>query len=231
MSGVGPINSKRALARAPFGDHRLGGSDHVRWRLVEFTYELINLGARLRVDVEPSLLTSANGSRSLRVTLLHSPAEVVGRGSPGIEITGGEIFLRPAFVPSGGAAFRHRTPLSAQRAEHGITVIERKCGLTRSDERQFIKITLSLELERIADLRFLQTEIHITKNMKWRSEMHKLVIALSAAAAFAVGGLIPRTAGAVPLGNPNGIAAAQVEIDTVDRVHCVPGWPHHYATS
>jgi hypothetical protein len=60
--------------------------------------------------------------------------------------------------------------------------------------------------------------------------MRKSVIALSAVAAFAMAGFMPQVASAVPLGNPSGIAAAQEDIGTLDTVHCVPGWPHHYTT-
>jgi hypothetical protein len=61
------------------------------------------------------------------------------------------------------------------------------------------------------------------------SDMRKIVIALSAAAACALAAFAP--ANAVPLGNPSGLAAAQEEIDGIDKVHCVPGWAHHYPTS
>ncbi len=58
--------------------------------------------------------------------------------------------------------------------------------------------------------------------------MRKIIIALSAAAACVLAVFTP--ANAVPLGNPGGLAAAQEEIDGIDQVHCVPGWPHHYPT-
>ena len=61
--------------------------------------------------------------------------------------------------------------------------------------------------------------------------MRKIIIVLSTAAGFAVMGSVPQTASAVQLGNPSGIAAAQQDIDALDAVHCVPGWPHHYPTS
>lgn len=58
--------------------------------------------------------------------------------------------------------------------------------------------------------------------------MRKIVVALSAAAAFAVAGFVP--ANAAPFGSPSGLAAAQEDIATVDVVHCRPGWQHHYPT-
>ena len=60
--------------------------------------------------------------------------------------------------------------------------------------------------------------------------MRKIMIVLSAAAGLAVMGSIPQTASAAPFGNASGIAAAQQDIDALDAVHCVPGWPHHYPT-
>jgi hypothetical protein len=60
--------------------------------------------------------------------------------------------------------------------------------------------------------------------------MRKIVVALSAAAALLAAGSVAERANAVPLGNPSGIAAAQEDVDTLAKVHCVPGWPHHYRT-
>jgi len=60
--------------------------------------------------------------------------------------------------------------------------------------------------------------------------MRKIVLTLSAAAALLAAGSIAERANAVPLGNPSGIAAAQEDVGTVDKVHCVPGWVHHYPT-
>jgi len=60
--------------------------------------------------------------------------------------------------------------------------------------------------------------------------MRKIVVALSAAAALLAVGSFAQRAEAVPLGNPGGIAAAQEDVATLDKVHCVPGWAHHYPT-
>jgi hypothetical protein len=61
--------------------------------------------------------------------------------------------------------------------------------------------------------------------------MRKIVVTLSAAAALLAAGSIAQRAEAVPLGNPSGIAAAQEDVGTIDKVHCVPGWRHHYPTN
>src|SRR5262245_44479240 len=60
--------------------------------------------------------------------------------------------------------------------------------------------------------------------------MRKIIVGLSAAAALLAAGSLTQSANAVPLGNPGGIAAAQGDIATVDKVHCRPGWAHHYPT-
>jgi hypothetical protein len=60
--------------------------------------------------------------------------------------------------------------------------------------------------------------------------MRKTVVAMGVAATFALAGSITQPANAVPLANPSGVTAALDDLDTIDKVHCVPGWRHHYPT-
>jgi len=60
--------------------------------------------------------------------------------------------------------------------------------------------------------------------------MRPFILAISAVAGIAMGSSL-QSAGAIPLANPNGLDAAQQNVATLDQVHCVPGWPHHYPTS
>jgi hypothetical protein len=53
-------------------------------------------------------------------------------------------------------------------------------------------------------------------------------------AALAVGGLLAvgsLQAGAVPLGTPNGLAAAAEDLAMTESIHCTPGWRHHVPRS
>jgi len=52
------------------------------------------------------------------------------------------------------------------------------------------------------------------------------VTALSAMLTVAITG----PAQSAPFGNVSGMAAALDELDTVETIHCRPGWPHHYPT-
>lgn len=62
---------------------------------------------------------------------------------------------------------------------------------------------------------------------KTSTQVRKLVLAFSAAAAFALAG---SSAHAAPLGNPSALAGAIDEVGGIETVHCRPGWRHHYPT-
>jgi hypothetical protein len=60
--------------------------------------------------------------------------------------------------------------------------------------------------------------------------MHKVLLSVAALAAMLVSGSFVERAEAVTLGAPAGMQSAVGELAVVDRVHCVPGWPHHTPT-
>jgi hypothetical protein len=58
--------------------------------------------------------------------------------------------------------------------------------------------------------------------------MRKVLLSIAAAAAMLASGSFVQRAEAVTLGAPAGMQIAADDLAVVDRVHCIPGWPHHY---
>lgn len=61
--------------------------------------------------------------------------------------------------------------------------------------------------------------------------MRKLFLSVAALAAMLVSGSMTQRAEAVTIGSPAGMQGAVDNLAVLDRVHCVPGWPHHYPTN
>lgn len=61
--------------------------------------------------------------------------------------------------------------------------------------------------------------------------MRKVLLSVAAVAAMLVSGSMIQRAEAVTIGAPAGMQTAVDDLAVVDRVHCVPGWPHHYPTN
>lgn len=60
--------------------------------------------------------------------------------------------------------------------------------------------------------------------------MRKFFLSLAAAASVLAVGFVGNRAEAFTIGTPAGLAAAAEDIAVVDKVHCRPGWQHHYPT-
>jgi hypothetical protein len=60
--------------------------------------------------------------------------------------------------------------------------------------------------------------------------MRKVLLSIAAAVAMLASGSFVQHAEAVTLGAPAGMQTAADDLAVVDRVHCVPGWRHHYPT-
>jgi hypothetical protein len=58
--------------------------------------------------------------------------------------------------------------------------------------------------------------------------MRKVLLSVAALAAMLMSGSFVQRADAVTIGAPSGMQSAADDMALVDRVHCVPGWPHHY---
>lgn len=61
--------------------------------------------------------------------------------------------------------------------------------------------------------------------------MRKVWLSVAAVAAMLASGSFFQSAEAVTLGAPAGIRSAVDDLAVIDRVHCVPGLPHHYPTN
>jgi hypothetical protein len=60
-----------------------------------------------------------------------------------------------------------------------------------------------------------------------RDSMRTFVVAVAAATILAASSFV-KPAAAITLGGADGLRHAIEDTDLVDKVHCRPGWPHHW---